>query len=70
MAFLISCFVTVVRYKFGKYRRISIGIIFQSAFTIGIRLREVDASLKITGHVLVLGNSPAIVVGDGMHLVL
>ena len=45
----------------------SIGILIQSTFPRGIRMREIDASLKATGHTLMVGKFTAIVVGDGMH---
>jgi len=31
---------------------------------------EIDLSLKVTGHALVVGKFPTIVIGDGMHPVL
>ena len=45
----------------------SVGVLVQTTFPGGIRMREVDASLKVTGHAFVVGEFPAIVIGDGMH---
>ena len=30
-------------------------------------MREIDTRIKVTGHTFVVGQFPAIVIGDGMH---
>lgn len=45
----------------------AIGIFVQSALPGGIRMRKVDAGIKVTGHTFVVGELPSIVIGDGMY---
>ena len=47
----------------------SIGILIQSTFPGGTRMREVDVSLKVTGHAFVVGQFLVIVISNGMHSV-
>jgi hypothetical protein len=45
----------------------AVGILVQAAFPGGIRMREVDAGIKVTRHAFVVDELPAILTGDGMH---
>ena len=45
----------------------AIGIFIQSTFPRGIRMREVDASFKVTGHAFMAGKFTSVVIGNGMH---
>jgi len=48
----------------------SVDALVQHMLPVGIRMREVDASLKVTGHSLMVDKFQTIVIGDGIHPVL
>ena len=45
----------------------AIGIFIQSTLPRGIRMREVDASFKVTGHAFVVGKFTSVVIGSSKH---
>lgn len=47
-----------------------VGVLVRTTLPGGIRMREADAGLKVSGHAFMVGEFPAIVIGEGMHPVL